>query len=328
MWIQSYFENRTQIVKYNKSKSNIREIKTGVPQGSILGPILFLLYINDIVYSTEVGKFYIFADDTNVLISESSDLKLTEKLNTIANDISNWLMANKIKVNVGKSSIICFNSTITGKVCLDGCEIKHTESVKYLGFLVDNQLNFKNQFGQTISRLSRAIGIIRKLKNLIDIKTKLQLYYSLFQSHLLYCTSVYGLRYKKYFEEFNRLQLKILSDIFGLSYSKTEIKMKELKILKACDLIKFQIGIIMFKALQGVLPAHVQARFVRNKDVHNRSSISSFNFKVSYCNSSTESNCLSVTGVSFWNSLPLKLKTITTFQVFKCKLKDYLLTGH
>ena len=174
--------------------------------------------------------------------------------------------------------------------------------------------------------LSRAIGIIRKLKNLLDLKTKLQLYFSLFQSHLLYCTSIYGLRFKKYYEELNRLQLKILSDIFGLSFSKTKTKMKDFKILTAYNLIKFQIGLIMYKAYQGLLPVHVQARFLRNKDVLVRSSISSFNFKVQYCNSSIKSNCLSITGVSFWNSLPFQLKTITSFQVFKCKLRDYLLT--
>ena len=109
--IESYLKDREQCVQVNNAISDFEIIKHGVPQGSILGPLLFLLYINDIAESSRILDFYLFADDTTIFHSDKDPRKLEQTLNTELSHVSKWLIANKLSLNVGKSNFLLFRQT-------------------------------------------------------------------------------------------------------------------------------------------------------------------------------------------------------------------------
>ena len=109
-WCQSYLTDRQQCTEIGNTQSNLEYIKCGVPQGSILGPLLFLLYINDIVLSSNIFKFTLFADDTSFFYSHNNVNEATVIMTQELTNISEWLAANKLSLNVGKSKLLVFNN--------------------------------------------------------------------------------------------------------------------------------------------------------------------------------------------------------------------------
>ena len=110
LWFQDYLRNRKQIVKFNQIKSKEMVIKSGVPQGSILGPILFLLYINDIENCSKLISFILFADDTNIFYSNKCLKTLSNIIQTEIDKVAEWLNVNKLSLNTTKTKVILFRS--------------------------------------------------------------------------------------------------------------------------------------------------------------------------------------------------------------------------
>ena len=325
-WIKSYFENRTQVVKYNNSFSSIESITIGVPQGSILGPLFFLIFINDIVNTTRECKFFMFADDTNIVVKADSYDNLCKLTNKVLRIVSTWLLVNRIAVNTKKCTTISFGCESLSNIVLCGDKLSASKSFKYLGVVIDENLTFRNHAENVISKLNQSIGIFRKLTNLINDKTKILLYNSLFLSHINYCIVIYGHKYRSFIETFRIMQLRAISVLFKCSQRQALKVMKSYRLLNFEDLIKYNISIFMFKAFQKLLPAQIQNVFTRYKDVHSRNSINSLNFTVNRSLSKPTDDCLSIYGVKLWNSLSPNLKSATNLNLFKKDLKQSLLT--
>ena len=167
-WFSSYLKNRARFVSIGNVSSTIKELLTGVPQGSVLGPLLFLLYINDLHNSVKYAKTYHSADDTS-LISSSTSLEISSKrINKELFNLSNWLKANKLSLNKKKTELVIFRATKLNinsfKFKLDGKRLVPTKSVKYLGVLLDEHLHWNEQISQVKMKLNRAIGILSKLR--------------------------------------------------------------------------------------------------------------------------------------------------------------------
>ena len=149
-WFQSYLSNRKQYASITGEQSESLEINCGVPQGSVIGPLLFLIYINDLPNISDVLKFYLFADDTNIYY-ESNSLQILEKtINKELNKLYLWLNVNRLSLNIGKTNFIIFHpynkpmkKRITIKI--NKKAIKEKESIKYLGVLIDSTLSWKQQ---------------------------------------------------------------------------------------------------------------------------------------------------------------------------------------
>ena len=196
-WFRSYLSSRTQRVKLDGVSSEYLNVSCGVPQGSILGPLLFLIYINDMHRSVKYSLVHHFADDTNLLCSDKSPYLLKKKLNTDLKLIFQWLCANRLSLNVTKTEFIIFKpprSQFPNRftLTLNKTTIFESNKIKYLGVIMDDRLTWKHHIYELRKKINRSIGIIYKMKFASPRSVLLSLYYSLVHSHLNYGICVWG----------------------------------------------------------------------------------------------------------------------------------------
>ena len=167
-WFRSYLTHRQQYVTISGYKSSMKGIKYGVPQGSVLGPLLFLIYINDLHNAIKFSSVYHFADDTNFLHFNNSLKSLGKKVNIDLKLLCNWLNANKISLNSNKTEYILFkhprrNLNYELKIKINGLNLYPSSFIKYLGIYIDCNLSWKKHVDETSLKLRRANGALKTL---------------------------------------------------------------------------------------------------------------------------------------------------------------------
>ena len=150
--------NRKQYVFYNSCKSEYKNILCGVPRGSILGPLLFILYVNDITYPSNVLEFVLFADDTTITYSHSEVISKFDMINNELQEVTNWFKANKLSVNASKTNYMLLGTNHKSSrldedasIILDNTNFKRVNDTKFLGVSIDENLNWTNHI-ETISK--------------------------------------------------------------------------------------------------------------------------------------------------------------------------------
>ena len=239
-WLKSYMTNRNQYVSYNGHQSATRVIRCGVPQGSILGPLLFLIYVNDLASVSDFLISALFADDTNMFASGQDIDYLQSKFNSELKNISLWLQVNKLSLNVDKSHFMVFTGGRQGNPVtleINGIKLSQVMDVKFLGIIFDDKLNWKKHIDHISKKISRSIGILYKLRQYVNSDTMLSLYYTLVYPYLTYCNIIWGNACKTYLKPLFLIQkriIRILSNVQFLEHTKPLFK--NLNILKI-DLI-------------------------------------------------------------------------------------------
>ena len=192
---ETYLKGRSQYVHINSSDSATADMRHGVPQGSILGPILFILYINDLPGVNSTAKYIFFADDANIIISADSYTELNMLANNVLESVQSWVGTNGLKLNVGKTKYMVFANKKKSEIDiqLNGQRLKESEHERFLGVILDSKLNWKHHIMYLSTKISRNAGILYKLKGIVPDKVMKMLYNSFIQSHLYYCATVWGL---------------------------------------------------------------------------------------------------------------------------------------
>ena len=195
-WIKSYLTNRSQFVMYNNSKSETKFITHGVPQGSILGPLFFIVFMNDFSRASNILFSILFADDTTVIIEGQNYNNLIPTLNTELNKLDVWLQANKLTLNTDKTHYMVFHrariKSKTGKISIRNNPINEVKSTKFLGIIIDDKLKWTEHIQYIKNKISKSIGILIKIRPYLDKVTLRNLYFTFVYPYLIYCVEVWG----------------------------------------------------------------------------------------------------------------------------------------
>ena len=263
-WLSSYLENRLQYVSFGDTDSTLRNVICGVPQGSILGPKLFILYINDICTVSPVLKFILFADDTNIFCSGSDIVQLSIIVSNELDKLSEWFAVNKLSLNLSKTNFMPFTNCrreFFFNISINNCEIDMVYKTEFLG-VIDSKLNWKDHVAMVKSKLSKSIAIMHKAKQLLDRRSGMILYFSLFLPYLSYCCEVWGNTYSSNIKNVYVLQKKAVRIVCNVDYQHpANVLFIELHVLKLHDLIELRTAMIMYKAKTMCLPVDRQTMF-------------------------------------------------------------------
>ena len=323
--IKSYLSDRIQFVRYNNTDSYYNYIKCGVPQGSVLGPLLFILYINDLPNISDTFKSVLFADDTTLIFSNTSILELKNNIQFNINKLYDWLNVNKLSLNISKTNVLLFNIrnkniNINMDLNINNIKVKQVSEIKFLGVIIDCKLNWKLQLNYVSSKLSRTIAILHKVKNKLNMKSLILLYNALFLSHLNYCSNIWGNTFKSSLKNIFILQKRAIKCICNTHSMYTNFYTIS-NSLKFDDIVKMNSIQFMFRARNNILPKNIQLLYKAksyNGNLFHRIKV----------RTDRKAFCLSNTGPMLWNRLPQKIRNITKLNNFKTIFKSLMISSY
>ena len=196
-WFKSYLSRRKQYVSVSGTDSGFRDTKHGVPQGSVLGPILFLIYINDLKNAIIYSRSFNFADDTAILYTDVDPRRLKKRVNIDLKLLLHWLKANKIHLNAAKTDVILFKQkqkvvNYNIKIKLDGKLMRFSSQTRYLGMLIDDNLTMEKHKDSVANKLRKANGALSLIRHYVPLSLSRCIYYAIFQPHIQYGLQIWG----------------------------------------------------------------------------------------------------------------------------------------
>ena len=268
-FIQSYLENRTQVSKFSKYKSTEEKIKSGVPQGSILGPFLFLCFVNDLpnIFGDKC-KFMAYADDTQLLVFDKNLGNLKEKVENVIKVAQNWYSTNGMKNNSSKSEILVISTKKTDKMAIEVLEngitkvVKSKKWIKVLGVYIDHLLSWSKQIGIVKKNATNVIRKIHRINKFLPLKVKLTLYNTLIVPIFNYADIIWGGCYKNQAKRIQVSQNFAVRSMLGKSkYDSGKEALRELNLLNLENRRVVHESVFAHKGLNGNLPKNIQNRY-------------------------------------------------------------------
>ena len=279
-WFENYLTNRKQYVQYKNKTSSEQIITTGVPQGSILGPLLFIIYINDIAKITKNFKFTIYADDTTLIEplctfthpSSGNKHKLSKEINAELEKIVEWLALNKLSLNAKKTKFMIFHhkqksiENIVPKLMINNVVIERVKVFNFLGVTIDEHVTWKPHAQKVAAKIACTIGTMKQLKHFLPANIMKTLYNSLILPHISYGIILWGKELKR----INKLQKWAIRTIDVAKYNAhTEPIFKRLHLLKAQDIYKLTAIKVFHKYKNNKLPSYFNGMFEYLPSTHN-----------------------------------------------------------
>ena len=331
--MKSYLSNRKQFVQLGTSSSLYKVMSIGVPQGSVLGPLLFLIFINDLPNATNLD-IKLFADDTFLSASSSNKKTLQKLIDVELKKVYTWLVENKLTLNIKKSQFMIITNKKNFnkddfKVKLNGKNLNRCTSYKYLGVMLDDKLNWKVHIDYIIAKISRVCGVLSKLRHFVRLDTIKTVYYALAYSHLQYCILSWGNADYTILDPLRRLQNKIMRIIsFTPLYGPLDVyemyeKLDMLQIDKVHQLEKAKF---MFKYNKKMLPDAFNNYFLSFDEAHtyNTRSSSRGDYQKINIRTGAGQKMLRYNGASLWNQLPTELRNLHSVAMFTKACKEHL----
>ena len=329
--LKSYLTDRKQYSHINGCNSTQMSISCGVPQGSVLGPLLFLLYINDIQYSTNQDNIKLFADDTGIFLFDKNLNTLLNLASDTASNVSEWYTCNRLALSIEKSNFIIFhgkNKRVPPEIVrlkFGEQSIKRVKSTKYIGATIDEKLNWEEHVNQLIKSLHRYFGIFYNLRNFVNKDLIRVMYFSSIYSRVSYGIEVYGTCKATLF---NKLQVTVNKLLRVLNrkdrqYSSTllhsELDILKIKYIRDSNILKF-----VYNCVKGTPSQPFQNYFVPSPGTLSLNTRQIEQLDRNTIRTEIGRSTTHFTGATLWNQLQPNIKMQTSAKSFKTSLQEYL----
>ena len=312
-WFKSFLSNRRQFVSIDGINSSDTIVEHGVPQGSVLGPLLFLLYINDLNKAIKHCKTIHFADDTCLILKNKSLKQMRKYLNVDLRNLSNWLSANKISLNVSKTELLLFrhpnkNINYKLKIKLNGKLLHPSNYVKYLGVYIDPSLNWNFNTNILAAKLTRSIGMLSKIRHYVNRETLKSIYFAIFSSHLTYGSIIWAQnKNNRNVNRIMRLQKRAIRIISFANYrDHADPLFKNLNILKLTHIVELQNMLLVYDSLNSKLPSILNNVYKTIQSSHSYNTRNSIKLKLYLPEIETEvygKNSIRYRSIIDWNNI-------------------------
>ena len=285
--VKSYLLDRLQFVNFNEVNSCKLKLKTGVPQGSVLGPLFFIVYVNDLCKASTLFHPTIYADDTTLSATlntfQCDEISRDDAINAELSKVSNWMKINKLSLNCNKSKAMLFRmpQKIVQLPCIriDGVNLEFVKQFNFLGIMIDENLSWKSHELLISKKISKTIGILNNLKSFLPTRILLNIYNSLILPYLSYGAILWEKRANRLLA----LQKKAIRAVTNSKYNAhTEPLFKNLRLLKCSDLCALQCYKFCFKLENRLLPMYFIQNdlFIKNASIHSYSTARGNNYYI------------------------------------------------
>ena len=323
-WFKNYLSERKQYVFLNDASSATQNVTCGVPQGSVLGPLLFIIYINDIIKCSDLLNFILFADDTNLFYSNENLIQMQNLVNNELSKLSEWFRANKLSLNAVKTHYMLFGNKPFPKtlkqlnINLDGNIIEQVKSIKFLGVFFDEKLKWNVHVNHVVSKISRGLGVLGRVRNIVPFDVLRTLYYTLIYPYLVYCCIIWGGAAAATSNRLSVLQNRAVRLITHSPFRASAGPLYgRLNLLQFKDIRKFQLLVFMFKCKYKLLLPKPCIEYCPVNLYHPYEMRCSHYFYAFSFRTSIRELSISVQGPKLWNSLPDALSNCISLETFK-----------
>lgn len=332
--IRSYLTGRSQFTVVNGKKSKIQNIETGVPQGSVLGPLFFILYINDIINCIDNGKMTLFADDTSLLLHHKNLRILKQQAEKEMKNLYEWFISNKLTLNWDKTFFVMYHTKKKRienfmELKINDKSIKRVDYVTYLGMIIDNNLSWDKHVNKLCTNLARNFQMFYNIRSILPNYLKRQLYFSLVYSRVQYGIELYGACSNRLLKKIQTMQNKLLKVLYNLPYrTATNDLHLELDLLNVKDIYNMNILKFVYDSCNKESIKQFHDYFKPHHTIHMHNTRQQNNLYVKTIKTKYGESMIQYKGAIFWNSLHQNIQTSSSAYIFKKAVRNTLISKY